>query len=100
MSTGPRPAGYVVLYEPGVPRTRLTRFLLTREVALILTSAGRLAAVLEDVGVETAKPVPGSPLPFVLAASPLDAQDLADACLLRPGVTAPYPALRLPVKLY
>ena len=94
-------AGYMVLYEPGAPRTRQTRFLLTREVILILDSADRLTPILEGVGVDTAAPVPGSPRAFViLAASPLDAQTLADACLQQPGVAAAYPALRRPVKLY
>ncbi len=93
-------AGYVVLYEPGVPRSRLTRFLLTREVVLILASPDRLAGVLDEVGVETARAIPGMAGAYViLAPSPLEAQDLADACLLRPGVSSAYPSLRRPVQL-
>jgi hypothetical protein len=85
----------LVLYEPGLPKSKATRRLLTREVGLLLEQGGDLGAILTGLPVGAARPVPGVPGGYVVAAGdPLAALDLAEALRQRAGVRSAYPLLK------
>jgi hypothetical protein len=94
-AANPGAEAYLVLYEPGLPKGKSTRRLLTREVGLLMEQGGDLGAVLTGLAAGAVRPVPGVPGGYVVeAGDPLAALDLAEAIRQRPGVRSAYPLLR------
>lgn len=94
-AANPGAEGYLVLYEPGLPKTLATRQLLTREVALVLEPGQDPVGALAGLPSGAVRPIRGVPDAYaVLAPDPLAALDLADALRQRPGVRSAYPLLK------
>ncbi|HBH01470.1 MAG: hypothetical protein A2X36_07885 [Elusimicrobia bacterium GWA2_69_24] len=86
---------YLVLYEPGRPRTKATRRLLTREVAMLLDPGTSPQGVLAGLPGGGLRAVPGVADGYVVeAAEPLAAVELADELRQRGGVRNAYPLLK------
>jgi hypothetical protein len=91
----PGAESHLVLYEPGLPRGKASRRLLTRHVGLILDKAVDPQSVLSGLPGGQIKKVPGVPDGYTVEAEdPLAALGLADALRLRPGVQSAYPLLQ------
>jgi hypothetical protein len=91
----PGAESHLVLYEPGLPRSKASRRLLTRHVGLILDKAVDPQSVLSGLPGGQIKKVPGVPDGYTVEAEdPLAALELADALRLRPGVRSAYPLLQ------
>jgi hypothetical protein len=94
-AANPGAEAYLVLYEPGRPRSPSTRRLLTREVGLLLVDASSLPSVLAGLPATTVRPVTGVPGGYVVeAADPLAALSVAETLRQQPGVRSAYPLLR------
>jgi hypothetical protein len=94
-AVNPGAEAQLVLYEPGQPKSKATRRLLTREVGLILDPGEDPHAAVAGLSVAALRPVPGVKNGYVVdAQDPLAALDLADALRQRPGVREAYPLLR------
>ena len=86
---------HLALYEPGLPKSRATRRLLTREVGLLMERGEAPTQVLGGLSAASVRPVPGVADGYVVeAADPLAALDLAEALRQRPGVRSAYPLLK------
>src|SRR3972149_8177373 len=86
---------YLVLYEPGRPRTKATRRLLTRAVALLLDPGTSPQGVLAGLPGGGLRAVPGVADGYVVeAAEPLAAVELADELRRGGGVRNAYPLLK------
>ena len=86
---------YLVLYEPGRPKSKATRRLLTREVALVLEPGQDPQQALTGLSVAAIRPVAGVAGGYVVdAIDPLAALDLAEQLRRQPGVRHAYPLLR------
>jgi len=91
----PGAESHLVLYEPGIPRSRASRRLLTRHVGLILDKNVDPQDVLSGLPGGRLKKVAGVPDGYTVEAEdPLAALDLTDALRLRPGVRSAYPLLQ------
>jgi hypothetical protein len=91
----PETEAYLVLYEPGFPRSKATRQLLTREVGLLVEEEEDVQGVLAKITAGSVRPVPGVPGGYVVEAEdPGAALDLAEALRQQPGVRTAYPLLR------
>ncbi len=96
VAVNPGAETHLVVYQPGLPKTKSTRHLLTREVALLLEPGQDPAALMTGVAVGELRPVPGVRGGFVVeAGDPLAAVDLADTLRQRPGVRSAYPLLKM-----
>jgi len=94
-AANPGAEAYLVLYEPGLPRSTATRQLLTREVGLLLEQDGDVQGALADVAAGAVRPVPGVPGGYVVEAEdPGAALDLATNLRQHPGVRTAYPLLK------
>lgn len=94
-AANPGTEAYLVLFEPGLPRTQATRHLLTREVGLILEQGVDPHTLLADLSADTVRSVPGVPEGYVIEADdPMAALAVADALRKQPGVRNAYPLLK------
>lgn len=86
---------HLVLYEPGLPRTKANRRLLTREVGVLLDPGEAPGVALQGLTVGPINSVPGVSGGYVVeAVDPLAALEMADALRQRPGVRSAYPLLK------
>jgi hypothetical protein len=91
----PGAESHLVLYEPGTPRSKASRRLLTRHIGLILDKNVDPQSVLSGLPGGQIKKVSGVPDGYTVEAEdPLAAVDLADALRLRAGVRSAYPLLQ------
>jgi hypothetical protein len=91
----PGAESHLVLYEPGLPRGKASRRLLTRHVGLLLDRNVDPRSLLSGLPGGQIKKVPGAPDGYTVEADdPLAALELADALRLRPGVRSAYPLLQ------
>jgi hypothetical protein len=94
-AANPGAEAHLVLYEPGLPRNKANRRLLTREVGLLVELGEDPQGVLAGLPAGPIRAVPGVPGGYVVeAADPIAALDLADALRQRPGVRSAYPLLK------
>lgn len=94
-AANPGAEAHLVLYEPGIPKTRASRRLLTREVGLLLEEGHEPDVVVAGLPSGKVRPVTTVPGGYVVeAGDPIAALDLADRLRQRPGVRAAYPLLR------
>lgn len=86
---------HLVLYQPGLPRSKETRRLLTHEVGMLLEQGEEPGGVLAGLPVGPLRAVPGVPGGYVVeTGDPMAALDLADQLRQRPGVRSAYPLLK------
>ena len=86
---------HLVLYEPGIPRSKASRRLLTRHVALLLDPNVDPQSLLAGLPGSQIKKVSGVADAYqVEAEDPLAALDLTDTLRQRPGVRSAYPLLQ------
>lgn len=86
---------HLILYEPGLPRSKATRRLLTREVGFVLEQGEDPQSLLAGMPTGSIRSVPGAPGGYVVEASdPIAALNLADALRQRSGVRSAYPLLK------
>lgn len=94
-AANPGTEAHLILYEPGLPRSKATRRLLSREVGVVLEQGKdphSLLAGLPDGSIRSVAGVPGG---YVVEASdPIATLNLADALRQRPGVRSAYPLLK------
>jgi hypothetical protein len=94
-AANPGAEAHFVLYEPGRPRSKATRHLLTSEVGLVLEPNADLQVITAGLSVVAIRPVAGVASGYVVdAADPMAALDLVEALVQRPGVKTAYPLLR------
>jgi hypothetical protein len=95
MAANPGSETSLVLYEPGLPKSKRTRQFLTREVGLLMEQGVDPRGILADRPAGTVRPVPGVPDGYVVATpDPLAALDFAEAVRQQPGVRSAYPLLK------
>lgn len=94
-AANPGAEAHLVLFEPGLPRTRSTRRLLTREVGVLLEQGVDPHTLLMDLPADTVRSVPGVPEGYVIeTVDPMAALAVADALQQRRGVRSAYPLLK------
>lgn len=94
-AANPGSEAHLVVYEPGLPKSKATRQLLTREVGLLMEQGMDPQGMLGGQPVGGIRQVPGVPDGYVVEApDPIAALDLAEAVRLRPGVRSAYPLLK------
>lgn len=94
-AANPGAEAHLILYEPGLPQSKATRRLLTREVGLLIEQGEDPQNLLAGLLAGSIRSVPGVPGGYVVEASdPIAALNLADALRQRPGVRSAYPLLK------
>ncbi|PWB44813.1 MAG: hypothetical protein C3F12_10490 [Candidatus Methylomirabilota bacterium] len=86
---------YPVLFESGLPHSKSTRRLLTREVGLLVEEGIDVQDLVAGLAVRSVRSIPGVPGGYVVDASdPIATLTLAEALRERPGVRSAYPLLK------
>ncbi len=94
-AANPGAEAYLVLYEPGRPKSKATQRLLTREVALVLEAGEDPQDAIAGLHAAAIRPVSGVSGGYVVdAQNPIAALDLAEALRQRTGVRSAYPLLK------
>jgi hypothetical protein len=94
-AANPGAEAHLILYEPGLPRSKASRRLLTREVGVVLGEEDDPQRLFADVPVESIRSAPGVPGGYVVETSdPMTALNVADLLRQRPEVRSTYPLLK------
>ena len=94
-AANPGADAYLVVYEPGRPKSKATRRLLTREVGLVMEPGVDPHKAVAGLPVTDIRPVGGVSDGYVVnATDPIAALDLAHVLRQRSGVRHAYPLLR------
>jgi hypothetical protein len=94
-AANPGSAAWLVLYEPGPPRSKRTRQFLTQDVGLLMAQGVDPRGVLSAQLAGAVRPVPGVPDGYVVETpDPLAALELAGPLSRQPGVRSAYPLLK------
>lgn len=94
-AANPGAEAHLILYEPGLPRNKASRRLLTREVGVVLGEEDDPQRLFADVPVESIRSAPGVSGGYVVETSdPMTALHIADLLRQRPEVRSAYPLLK------